>query len=313
MWAICLRSIHYWRVRITLAHFLIYKSHACMLVKSLSPFCTLPNPRNLMDYWQFISFNWQRLSIYFLKIYLWLIGMSRMEKIEVGSIRSTAKIGGTILCMGGAISMALLRGPKILNTSILGGQDWLLGCFCLFSSACTWSFWLILQVFTYLPFKKPNQYLWLLINNEKMKVQVPVTKCCKDHLSVSAWMCFTAAVQSAGVAVFVETDPDSWKLHSYLQLFCCLFTVWALLFFCCSNITHRKLRILALILLKWTGNNRIRTVILCTSMVHIKKGSTFLSNVQSNVYCHCHHLGCAVSAWRDLFGKVTYITSTNNI
>ncbi|XP_065850445.1 WAT1-related protein At4g30420-like [Euphorbia lathyris] len=121
-----------------------------------------------------------------------------IEKIKLRSIRSLAKIGGTILCVGGAISMALLRGSKLLNTSILGSENWLLGSLLLFASACCWSCWLILQV--------------------------PITKSCSDHLSVSAWMCFMAAIQSAAVVIFIEPHPISWKLKSHLEVLCCLFT-----------------------------------------------------------------------------------------
>lgn len=77
----------------------------------------------------------------------------------MGSLRSMAKIGGTVVCVSGAMCMALLRGPKLINStqgfglkSTLfgvesGGQTaWLLGSLCLFGSCCCWSIWLILQV-----------------------------------------------------------------------------------------------------------------------------------------------------------------------
>eukprot|EP00257_Ricinus_communis_P009481 XP_002528209.2 WAT1-related protein At4g30420 [Ricinus communis] len=120
-----------------------------------------------------------------------------IEKINIRSLRSIAKIVGTVLCVTGAISMALLRGTKLLNTSILGGENWLVGCLFLFGSACCWSFWLILQV--------------------------PVTSSYPDHLSLSAWMCFLATIQSAVATIFLERDLNQWKLHSYLELICCLF------------------------------------------------------------------------------------------
>jgi len=80
------------------------------------------------------------------------------EKLNLRDIRGLAKIAGTILCVAGAISMTLLRGPKILNSesalpiakSVLGHlkdqNTWLIGCLFLFSSTLCWSFWLILQV-----------------------------------------------------------------------------------------------------------------------------------------------------------------------
>ncbi|KAI8018476.1 WAT1-related protein [Camellia lanceoleosa] len=120
-------------------------------------------------------------------------------------MRSMAKILGTVFCVIGAVSMALLRGPKLLNLeflppkSLLGttGDDWLLGCLLLFGSSCCWSLWLILQV--------------------------PVLASYPNHLSLSAWMCFMAALQSAAVAFFLEPNPEAWKLHSYLELSCCLY------------------------------------------------------------------------------------------
>ncbi|KAJ6914246.1 hypothetical protein NC651_016492 [Populus alba x Populus x berolinensis] len=123
-----------------------------------------------------------------------------LEKIKIGSIRSFAKIVGTVICVSGAISMALLRGPKLLNKTIFmsGGEDWLLGCLFIFVSTCCWSIWLILQV--------------------------PLTASSPDHLSLSAWMCFLATLQSGILTLFLEKDLDAWKLHSYLELVGCLFT-----------------------------------------------------------------------------------------
>ncbi|KAF5461293.1 hypothetical protein F2P56_017406, partial [Juglans regia] len=78
-----------------------------------------------------------------------------MERVDFGSLRSIAKIVGTILCVSGAVSMALVRGPKLLNAELLlpanshvlgsGDGNWLLGCLLLFGSCCCWSLWLILQ------------------------------------------------------------------------------------------------------------------------------------------------------------------------
>ncbi|CAN7082042.1 unnamed protein product [Brassica oleracea var. botrytis] len=38
------------------------------------------------------------------------------ETVNIRNIRGLAKISGTVLCVVGAISMTLLRGPKILNS-----------------------------------------------------------------------------------------------------------------------------------------------------------------------------------------------------
>jgi hypothetical protein len=87
------------------------------------------------------------------------LDLIRFEKLEFGSLRSIAKIVGTILCVSGAVSMALLRGPKLLNAELTlpanavfgsGGENWLLGCLFLFGSCCCWSLWLILQVYIHI-------------------------------------------------------------------------------------------------------------------------------------------------------------------
>ncbi|XAR51230.1 hypothetical protein NMG60_11005796 [Bertholletia excelsa] len=128
-----------------------------------------------------------------------------LEKINFRSLRSVAKIVGTVICVVGAVSMTLLRGPKLLNSELLpiksllssGSENWLLGSFLLFGSCCCWSFWIIFQV--------------------------PVSVSHPDHLSLSAWTCFMATLQSGIVALFLEPDQAAWKLHSYLELACCFY------------------------------------------------------------------------------------------
>ncbi|XP_030935002.1 WAT1-related protein At4g30420-like isoform X1 [Quercus lobata] len=128
-----------------------------------------------------------------------------MEKVNIRSFRSSAKIIGTAVCVGGAISMALLKGPKLLNMELLpsksifgaGGDNWLLGCLSLFGSSCFWSFWVIMQV--------------------------PVTACVPDHIYSSTWMLFLAMIQSAIFALLIENGPEAWYLHSVEEFGCCLY------------------------------------------------------------------------------------------
>ncbi|CAN1223402.1 WAT1-related protein At4g28040 [Linum grandiflorum] len=69
-----------------------------------------------------------------------------MEKVDIRSLRSNAKILGTVICVVGAMAMAFLKGPKLLNSQLLGSDnDWLMGCLLLFASSFLWSFWIILQ------------------------------------------------------------------------------------------------------------------------------------------------------------------------
>ncbi|KAK9078861.1 hypothetical protein SSX86_002919 [Deinandra increscens subsp. villosa] len=131
------------------------------------------------------------------------------EPINI-SLRTIAKILGTILCVASAAVMALIKGPKLLNTHLPSSNSlillnsnesdnlWLLGCLCLFGSSCCWSFWLI--------------------------IQVPVTRTYPNHLSLSAWMCFLATIQSGAVVLFTDPHLDAWKVNSYLQIGSLLYT-----------------------------------------------------------------------------------------
>ncbi|CAI9098641.1 OLC1v1035321C1 [Oldenlandia corymbosa var. corymbosa] len=132
-----------------------------------------------------------------------------LERVNFKSVRSIAKIFGTIVCVTGAISMVLLKGPKLLNMEFnprhmlfsKGGETWLLGCFLIFTSNFCWSLWLILQV--------------------------PVSKSYPDHICLTAWMCLFGSMQSGVVSFFLEKDLDAWKINSPLQLGCLLFTAAA--------------------------------------------------------------------------------------
>ncbi|RDY12574.1 WAT1-related protein, partial [Mucuna pruriens] len=129
-----------------------------------------------------------------------------MERVNIRSWRSLAKIIGTVICVSGAVSMALLKGPKLLNAEILASKsimgsaphNWLLGCLFLTGCCCAWSLSLILQV--------------------------PATASHPDPLSFSAWMCFMATLQSAAVTLLLEPDPHAWKINSLLQFGCTLYS-----------------------------------------------------------------------------------------
>ncbi|XP_042501377.1 WAT1-related protein At4g30420-like isoform X2 [Macadamia integrifolia] len=76
------------------------------------------------------------------------------ERVDIRSGRSLAKVIGTFLCVSGAISMSLLKGPKLLTTkfpsesssvSLFGNNNWLIGCLLIMGSICCWSFYIIFQ------------------------------------------------------------------------------------------------------------------------------------------------------------------------
>ncbi|KAG8367669.1 hypothetical protein BUALT_Bualt16G0097000 [Buddleja alternifolia] len=127
-----------------------------------------------------------------------------LEKVHLRSLRSVAKIIGTLFCVSGAVVMALLKGPKLLNmefqpTNSLfiqgGGDTWLLGCLFLFGSTCCWSIWLILQAHVGANYDNP--------------------------LSLTAWMCLIAAIQSGIVTFIFEPNLKAWKMDTTLEISSC--------------------------------------------------------------------------------------------
>ncbi|KAK7329870.1 hypothetical protein VNO77_24051 [Canavalia gladiata] len=134
-----------------------------------------------------------------------IAGIVGFEKIDLRSWRSVAKIFGTVCCVTGALTMALVKGQKVLHMEFIpskhltatGGEDWLLGCLLLLASSVFWSCWIIMQV--------------------------PIASCCPDHLLSTFWMCVFATIQSAIYALLSEKDLQSWILNSPLQLSCSLY------------------------------------------------------------------------------------------
>ncbi|KAL0650904.1 hypothetical protein Bca4012_093595 [Brassica carinata] len=122
------------------------------------------------------------------------------------------------VCVGGAMAMTFLRGPKLLNALLnQGNTTWLLGCFFLLISTFAWSSWLILQV--------------------------KITVHCSDHLYTTSWTCFMATVASFLMALALgNTDLHSWKLDSSLKLSCCIYSglQLAVLFFLQAWCVSRK-------------------------------------------------------------------------
>ncbi|CAI0427703.1 unnamed protein product [Linum tenue] len=131
-----------------------------------------------------------------------LAAILRMEIINMRSLRSGAKILGTFICVCGAMAMAFLKGPKLLNDSPFvassDDKDWLMGCLLLFAASFFWSLWIIFQV--------------------------PIAATCPDLMYSSTWLCFLATLQSAIVALFLEKDVSAWKLDSTFELSCCLYS-----------------------------------------------------------------------------------------
>ncbi|KAM3257637.1 hypothetical protein ACQJBY_049760 [Aegilops geniculata] len=122
-----------------------------------------------------------------------------LEKVDLRSSRSIAKIVGTVVCLAGAMLMAFFKGPKLLGALLLPAtDDWVKGGIYLMGNAFCFSIWYILQV--------------------------PVCKSYLDPLSLATWMCFLATLQCAVMAFFLEANyMEIWKLASIWELPCILY------------------------------------------------------------------------------------------
>ncbi|CAM0951447.1 unnamed protein product [Alopecurus aequalis] len=66
-----------------------------------------------------------------------------LEKVDLRSSRSLAKIIGTVVCLAGAMLMAFFKGPKLLGALLI--DDWVVGGMYLMVNAVCFSIWYILQ------------------------------------------------------------------------------------------------------------------------------------------------------------------------
>ncbi|TVU09600.1 hypothetical protein EJB05_43084, partial [Eragrostis curvula] len=122
-----------------------------------------------------------------------------IEKVDLRSVRTAAKIAGTVVCLVGAAVMAFFKGPKLLGAVLLSvASDWVKGGIYLVGNAACVSVWYILQMF--------------------------VCKSYLDPLSLATWMCILATLQCAVMAFFIEPNfMEIWKLTSFWEYPCILY------------------------------------------------------------------------------------------
>ncbi|XP_039834868.1 WAT1-related protein At4g28040-like [Panicum virgatum] len=122
-----------------------------------------------------------------------------LEKVDIRSLRSVAKVVGTAICLAGAVFMAFFKGPKLLGVVLVSATgDWVKGGIYLVGNAVCVSICYILQV--------------------------PICKSYLDPLSLATWMCFLATLQCAAMAFFLEPNYlQIWKLNSFWEFPCILY------------------------------------------------------------------------------------------
>ncbi|CAN0839585.1 WAT1-related protein At5g40230 [Linum grandiflorum] len=125
----------------------------------------------------------------------------RMEKLDLGSLRSQVKIVATAVCISGAFIVIFYQGPPIfsLHKDVLNPTV----------SSITASSWVIGGLF-------------LAIAGLSMSIfnifQASVLKEFDSNITIVAFCCLFGTIQSAVVSLMAEKDPNAWKLQADIEL-----------------------------------------------------------------------------------------------
>ncbi|KAK7391622.1 hypothetical protein VNO78_20039 [Psophocarpus tetragonolobus] len=131
----------------------------------------------------------------------------RFEVVDLRNPRGMAKVIGTIVSLAGVLIMTLYKGPIMRNLwhplihmpekSAAINKDWLKGSILIISSCVTWAISYIMQAST--------------------------LKRYPAQLSITTWMSFVGAAQSAVFTVIVEHDSSAWALGLNIDLWSTLY------------------------------------------------------------------------------------------
>ncbi|XP_068640125.1 WAT1-related protein At5g07050-like isoform X2 [Aristolochia californica] len=130
----------------------------------------------------------------------------RLESLNAKSPKGMAKIFGTLISLAGVMTMTLYKGPvvkklwgapiHIPGNSVIHEQ-WLKGSILSVASCITWSIWYIMQAMT--------------------------LKRYPAQLSLTTWMSFLGAAQSAVFTAFLEHKPSAWAVALNVDLWSVLY------------------------------------------------------------------------------------------
>ncbi|XVF19613.1 hypothetical protein REPUB_Repub11eG0125800 [Reevesia pubescens] len=132
----------------------------------------------------------------------------RMEVVNLRSPRGMAKVLRTFVSLIGVTTMTLYKGPVVKNfwhpiihiegNSVIH-ENWLKVSILAVTSCITWSMWYILQAFTLKRYPAP--------------------------LSLTTWMSFVGAAQSAVFTAIVEHKPAAWTIGFNIEFWATLYAV----------------------------------------------------------------------------------------
>ncbi|XP_057546987.1 WAT1-related protein At4g08300-like [Amaranthus tricolor] len=132
----------------------------------------------------------------------------KMEVLDIWNPRGLAKVLGTIISLGGVMAMTLYKGSVIRNiwnpllrihgSSSTTNENWMIGSILNAASCISWSIWYIMQAYT--------------------------LKRYPAQLSLTTWMSFVGAAQSAIFTACVQRKPAAWAIGFNIDL---LSTIYA--------------------------------------------------------------------------------------
>ncbi|KAL2551502.1 WAT1-related protein [Forsythia ovata] len=132
----------------------------------------------------------------------------RMEKVKLRTSPGIMKVSGVALCLAGAATIALYRGPflklllhhhlikshhqQLVGHAISSSQTWIKGVSLMLLAYITWALWLVLQG--------------------------RVLKSYPSKFLLTTLQCFLSTIQAFFVAVAFVRDPNEWKLGWDIKL-----------------------------------------------------------------------------------------------
>ncbi|XP_061339457.1 WAT1-related protein At2g37450-like isoform X3 [Gastrolobium bilobum] len=150
-----------------------------------------------------------RHAVAFIVLAPFALVLEKLEKIKIRSIRSQAKLVGTLATVGGAMVMTLMKGPILFGTQ--GGnnnneqhngtdtQHTIVGSVMIIIGSICWAWFVILQSITLNSYPAP--------------------------LSLASLICLLGTVEGAAVAMIMERGNSSvWALKWDTSLLCSVYT-----------------------------------------------------------------------------------------
>ncbi|CAO2831024.1 unnamed protein product [Amaranthus hypochondriacus] len=142
-------------------------------------------------------------------ITFFLAVLVRLEMWKIKTAPGIAKLIGIVVCLGGAITLALYRGPSIklfshphllfshpthptTHAQPHSGPTWIKGVFILLSGNTFWALWLVMQA--------------------------RIMKGYPSKLLFTTLSCFLSSLQSFALAILVERRPSQWMLGWNVRL-----------------------------------------------------------------------------------------------